>query len=116
MRRVIGVVLALTLWCGSVAGAARNPVALLPTKIRSVFSCIMWAESRSTFQKLNLGDDNRYGQSGIFQIAPITWNRWAPTVGIRTPVWQASPFQQETVAIRIWRADGFSPWHGDGCV
>lgn len=117
MRRVVGVVLALTICVGTAAGAAvRNPIALLPIKVRSVFACIMWAESRSTFARLNLTDNNRYGQSGIFQIAPITWNRWAPTVGIHVPVWRATPYQQEVVAVKIWRVDGFTPWHGDGCM
>ena len=109
--------LALTIWVGSAAGAVqRNPIALLPAKVKAVFACIMWAESRSTFSHLNLKDNNRYGQSGIFQIAPITWNRWAPTVGVHAPVWRATPFQQETVAVKIWRVDGWWPWHGDGCV
>ena len=117
MSRAVGVALALTIWLGSVAGAApRNPLTRLPPKVRSVFACILWAESRSTFAHLNLSDNNRYGQSGIFQIAPITWNRWAPTVGIRVPVWRATPLQQELVAVKIWRVDSFFPWHGDGCV
>ena len=106
--------LALTIGLSGTAGA--NPITRLPAKIRSTFVCIMWAESRSTLSKLNLGDNNRYGQSGIFQIAPITWNRWAPTVGIHIPVWRATPLQQEKVAVRIWQVDTFWPWHGDGCV
>jgi hypothetical protein len=85
----------------------------LPKSVRAHFACIMYRESRSTFAHLNLGDNNRYGSSGIFQIEPILWNARS---GFHVPVWKATPYQQELGAIQIWRVDGFSPWHAfDGC-
>lgn len=99
------------------AGAAsRNPIISLPVSVRSVFACIMWHESRSTFNHMNLGDNNRYGSSGIFQIEQTTWARWAAPLGIKVPVWRATPYEQELVAVNIWRHDGFGPWSNDGCV
>ena len=101
------------------AGASpRNPIALLPQPVRHVFACIMWRESRSTFQHLNLRDNNRYGSSGIFQIVQGTWaaHQLAAGVPLKVHVWQATAYQQELVAIDIWRADGFGPWSAsDGC-
>jgi hypothetical protein len=84
----------------------------------------MWAESRSTFSNLNLGDNNRNGSSGIFQMEQPTFaaHQQAAGVPIRTTaghtihVWQASPYQQELVAIAIEKVDGFSQWDPfDGC-
>ena len=79
----------------------------LPRDVRARFACIMWHESRSTFATLNLGDNSRYGSSGIFQIEPILWNARS---GFHFPVWKATPYQQELGAIHIWRIDGFEPW------
>jgi len=100
------------------AGASsRNPLATLPVKVRHEFACIMWHESRSTISHPNLGDNRSDGgSSGVFQIVPLTWNRWAPLVGVRVPVWRASYVQQQLVAIEIWRKDTFAPWRFDGCV
>lgn len=118
MKRVVAVLsLVASLGLSSVAGASpRNPIALLPQPVRHVFACIMWRESRSTFAHLNLRDNNPYGSSGIFQIVEGTWARWAPLAKVFVPVWKASAYQQELVAIVIWRHDGFSPWSAsDGC-
>jgi hypothetical protein len=82
----------------------------LPKQVRAHFSCILWVESRSTFAHLNLKDVSRWGSSGPWQMEPILFNRWAPLVGVRVPVYEATPYQQELVAISVWRHDGFSPW------
>jgi hypothetical protein len=96
----------------------------LSAPTRAHFACILKAESRSTWTHLNLGDNNRYGSSGIFQIEQPTFaaHQRAGGVPLRTTaghtihVWQASPYQQELVAIAIWKADGFSQWDPfDGC-
>jgi len=93
-----------------------QPVMELPSPQIQTFRCIIYAESRSTFTRPNLGDNSRYGSSGIFQIEEATWAFWGPLVGVRGPVWQATPYQQALVAVEIYRHDGFGPWMSDGCV
>lgn len=101
-----------------------NPMLALPAVDRAHFACILKAESRSTWTWLNRGDNNRYGSSGIFQMEQPTFAAYQSAAGvpIRTTaghtihVWQASPYQQELVAIAIFKADGFSQWDPyDGC-
>jgi hypothetical protein len=119
-QRICVVVLsAASLVCSfaPLAGAvSRNPIARLPHSIKVVFECILWHESRSTLAHLNLKDNNPYGSSGILQIEPVLWNRWAPLAGVHVPVWRATPVQQEEVGIVIHRYDGWVPWSDDGCV
>jgi hypothetical protein len=71
------------------------------------FTCIIWRESRSTWAHPNLGDNNRYGSSGIFQFEDSTWLRRS---GFKFHVWLASPRQQAIGALNLERADGFGPW------
>ena len=101
-----------------------RPMLALPAPIRSHFACILKLESGSSFARLNLHDNNAHGSSGIFQIEQATFAAYQVAAGVprRTNrghtihVWQASPYQQELVAIAIWRADGFSQWDPfDGC-
>jgi hypothetical protein len=87
-----------------------QPIAQLPKTAFRHFACIIYVESRSTFLRPNLGDNSRYGSSGIFQIEPILWNRWAPLGGVHVQVWQATPYEQAQVAATIYKYDGFSPW------
>lgn len=110
----------IILFCLSLAAPAgaspRNPILSLPKAVQSHFACIIWRESRSTFVRPNLLDNNgNGGASGVFQMEPILWNRWAPSAGVHVPVWKASYYQQSLVAVNVWRHDGFSPWAGDGC-
>jgi hypothetical protein len=110
-RWVAALLLAASLGAiGTPSGASGRfwaPMLALPTQVRAHFACIMYHESRSTFAHLNLGDNSRYGSSGIYQIEPILWDARS---GFRFPVYEASPYQQELGAIQIWRADGFGPW------
>jgi hypothetical protein len=87
-----------------------EPIAKLPKAAFRHFACIIRIESRSTFQKPNLGDNSRHGSSGVFQIEPVLWGRWAPLAGVHVQVWQASLYQQAEVAATIYKYDGFSPW------
>ena len=82
----------------------------LPYQVRETFSCILWDESRSTFAHLNLGDNSKTGSSGPWQIEDATW---LARSGFHFHVWQATPYQEELGAIRLWRADGFHPWSAD---
>ena len=88
------------------------PILALPAAVQRVFACIMWHESRSTLTHPNLGDNNAYGSSGIFQIEQGTWAAHQSSAGVplRIHVWQATPLQQAKVAVAIWKADGFYPW------
>lgn len=87
-----------------------QPIARLPKPVFRHFACILHVESRSTFRHPNTGDNSRYGSSGVFQIEPILWNRWAPIAGVHVQVWQASLYQQAQVAATIYKYDGFSQW------
>ena len=117
MKRVLAaLVLAASLGAtgGIASGSTRfwGPMLALPKQVRAHFACIIWHESRSTFAHLNLGDNSKFGSSGIFQIEPILWNARS---GFHFPVYEASPYQQELGAIQIWRVDSFGPWSGDIC-
>ena|ERR1039458_5125610 len=95
-----------------------QPIMNLPKSTIPTWICVMRVESRSTFLHPNLGDNNRYGSSGIFQMEDTTFRAYerAAHVPFSVHVWQASPFQQASVASAIYRADGFGPWtRYDGC-
>lgn len=88
------------------------PILLLGPRVWHRFECVIWVQSRSTFAKPNIGDNTRHGSSGIYQIEPVLWDRWAPLAHVRVPVWLATPLQQSLVAAVIYEHDGFSPWGG----
>ena len=90
-----------------------GPLDNVAVSIEQMFICIIKHESRSYPYHLNLGDNNSNGSSGIFQIEPIVWNRWAPKVGIHVPIWKATVLQQEQGALEIYKHDGWAPWRGD---
>ena len=95
-----------------------GPIAHIAPRLRAVFTCIIARESRSTWAHPNLADVSKTGSSGIFQFENgpnQVWSRWAPTVGVRVPVWKATILQQEQVAVAVYRHDGFAPWT-DGCA
>src|SRR5487761_2086449 len=97
---------ALSVLAATPAGA--NPIMRIAPSLRAHFTCVIWHEPRSTWGHLNLGDNTSSGaSSGIFQIVPVLWDRWAPTIGIHVPVWRASVLEQERVAVQIMRHDGF---------
>ena len=103
-------------WGKGYAVPKRNDWILrLPSHERSIWECILWSESRSTLTDLNLGDNNEWGSSGVFQMEQSTFA--AHQLAVRLPlsvhVWQASPVQQFAVARAVWLADGFSPWSAD---
>ena len=93
------------------------PLLALPKWTLPIWTCILNHESRSTFAKPNLGDNNSYGSSGIFQIEQITWSAHQLAAGVSKTVhvWQATALEQAKVAVAIFKADGFSLWADDGC-
>ena len=111
---IVSVSLLFSLPAGAATPRWFQPIVDMPTAVVHGFQCRIWHESRSTFAHPNLGDNNAYGSSGIFQMEPILWNRWAPLVGVHVPVWRATPYQQSLVAVEVYKFDGFSPWR-DGC-
>jgi hypothetical protein len=90
-----------------------SPLAHVGVNAWRTFTCVIRRESNSTWSHPNLGDNNRYGSSGVFQIEDATW---LARSGFRFHVWQASPYQQAVGAFNLWRADGFAPWVSDGCI
>jgi hypothetical protein len=77
------------------------------------FTCVIKHESGSTWAHPNLGDNNRYGSSGIFQVEDATW---LARSGMKMHIWQASPREQAIGALRIEQSDSFAPWSlYDGC-
>jgi hypothetical protein len=84
----------------------------------------MHAESRSTPTDLDTTAYNpSSGAGGIYGVAPATWNWYAGKHGwfLRTKVQNRSvvnftALEQTIVFIDVIRADGWSPWKGDGCV
>ncbi len=120
MRKVLlTIMLVVPLFWGSVASASTHSkpwYAPLRANVShaawATFTCIIWTESRSTWRHPNLGDNNRYGASGLFQFEDATW---LARSGFRFHVWQATPTQQALGALRLYQADGFSPWT-DGCA
>jgi len=88
----------------------------------ATWTCVIRAESRSTWTHPNLGDNRTPAMgpnSGIFQIQDPTFHAH---FGVKTlHVWQATPRQQAIAAMNIRWADhddglnGFGPWKGDGC-
>ena len=90
------------------------PLLLLSPRVYHRFEyCVLPGQSRSTFAHPNLGDNvNDGGSSGIFQMEPVLWNRWAPAAGVHAKLWLATPYQQSLVAAVVYRHDGFEPWSG----
>ena len=89
------------------------PMNRIAPALQRMFTCIILHESTSTWRHPNLGDNNRYGSSGVFQIEDSTWLAWAPKGGLHMHVWQATFRQQMRGAIEIYRHDGWQPWSAD---
>lgn len=127
---------ALTVALGSSAGASSTrwfqPIMRLSDKGVATTRCILWAESRSTLKRPNMGDPNPF-QFGPFQFTTILWNRWSWVAGVghktsswflgtlslsavTIPAYRATLRQQALVFVTVVRHDGFSPWTNyDGC-
>ena len=120
MKRFI-LCLLVPLLCATSAGATAPPkwyapLLKLPHSAVRAFECVIYHESRSTFARPNLGDDNANpGDSGIFQIDNTShgvWGRWV-LPHLHVLVWRASAYDQAWGAVTIYRHDGFAPWSAD---
>ncbi len=114
--RAAALVAAVILALGAPAGASRPwyyPLLTLSPRVYHVFEyCVLPGQSRSTFAHPNTGDNSRYGSSGVFQMEPVLWNRWARRAGVHTVIWKATLYQQALVAAEVYKHDGFEPWAG----
>ena len=92
------------------------PLLLLSPRVYHRFECVLRVESRSTFAHPNTGDNSKTGSSGVYQMEPVLWDRWAPVAGVGTPIWSSTLWDQSKVAATIYKHDGFGPatWN-DGC-
>ncbi|MGH8979948.1 MAG: hypothetical protein ACRDWE_02850 [Acidimicrobiales bacterium] len=76
--------------------------------------CVIWEESRGEYQAVS--PTGQY--MGAFQFAQGTWNEAARLAGIPSLVgvapYNASPRDQDLLAIALYEADGEQPWY-DPC-
>lgn len=112
-----GIILAAVLSQSGAVSAASRPwyyplLRLGPAVYHRFEFCVLPGQSRSTFAHPNRGDNSRYGSSGVYQMEPIIWNRWAPVAGVHALIWKATLYQQSLVAATVYKHDGFHPWAG----
>jgi hypothetical protein len=77
--------------------------------------CVLQAESGGDYQAVS--PDGQY--MGGFQFSQSTWNQAAQLAGmpqlINVPPNEATPAQQDDLAIALYNADGEQPWN-DQCA
>jgi peptidoglycan hydrolase CwlO-like protein len=77
--------------------------------------CVLQAESSGNYQAVSPGGS----YMGGFQFSQATWNQAAQLAGmpqlINVPPNQATPAQQDDLAIALYNADGEQPWN-DQCA
>jgi hypothetical protein len=93
---------------GNTPGAGANPV------LNAFLRCVVQAESNGNYGAVSPG-----GQyMGAFQFSQATWNEAAQLAGmpqlIGVPPNQATPAEQDALAIALYNADGQQPWY-DPC-
>ena len=92
-----------------------EPIWKFGPKVRQVFTCILYSESRSTWSRPKIKDGSP-AQYGIFQInwSAGIWQKYAePTLHI--VIKGASAYQQALGISLIFKVDGYYPWRSDGC-
>jgi len=104
----------------SAAPAAPGPPSVPSTvtadpQLPPFLQCVLQAESSGNYQAVSPG-----GQyMGGFQFSQPTWNQAAQLAGmpqlINVPPNQATPAQQDDLAIALYNADGEQPWN-DRCA
>ena len=84
-----------------------DPMRLLPKEARRLFACVRWREG---------GDmANQPNGAGMYQFTNrATWDEFKGSFP-EVPS-QATPFEQDVVAYRAWKAEQFLPWNGDPCL
>ena len=77
-----------------------------------VFACIRWHESGDRVASDPRGS---YGSTGLYQFEPGTWDAYGGQQFAEF-AWEATAFQQDRVAYRVFKAEQFLPWINDPCV
>jgi resuscitation-promoting factor RpfB len=90
----------------------------LPTtapSLNSFLQCVIQAESGGDYQAVSPGGT----YMGAFQFSQSTWNEAADLAGmpqlVNVPPYQATPAEQDDLAIALYNADGSHPWY-DPCT
>lgn len=93
----------------SAAGASTGSPSLNP-----FLQCVVQQESSGNYQAVSPSGE----YMGAFQFSQSTWNQAAQMAGLSNlvgvPPDQASPAEQDTLAIALYSADGSQPWY-DPC-
>jgi hypothetical protein len=76
--------------------------------VQATLACIREHESNGNYGAVNASS----GAGGAYQFMPSTW---ASLGGSGLPE-NASAAEQDAMAVRLYEADGWSPWAGDACV
>jgi hypothetical protein len=96
---------------GSSSGASSGGNPSLPPFLQ----CVLQAESGGNYSAVSPGGT----YMGGFQFSQATWNQAAALAGmpqlINVPPNQATPAQQDDLAIALYNADGQQPWN-DSCA
>lgn len=100
------------------SSAGSFEAAPLPTTVPSLNSflrCVIQAESGGDYQAVSPGGT----YMGAFQFSQSTWNEAALLAGmpqlVNVPPDQATPAEQDDLAIALYNADGSHPWY-DPCT
>ena len=100
------------------SSAGSFETAPLPTTVPSLNSflqCVIQAESGGDYQAVS--PSGQY--MGAFQFSQSTWNEAALLAGmpqlVNVPPDQATPAEQDDLAIALYNADGSHPWY-DPCT
>lgn len=98
---------------GSTADPPSTPAA--DPQLPPFLQCVLQAESGGDYQAVS--PDGQY--MGGFQFSQATWNEAAQLAGmpqlINVPPNEATPAQQDDLAIALYNADGEQPWN-DSCA
>lgn len=99
---------------GSPPASAPPPSSGAAPQLNAFLRCVVQAESSGNYQAIS--PTGQY--MGAFQFSQGTWNEAAQLAGMPTlvgvPPYDASPTDQDLLAIALYNADGEQPWY-DPC-
>lgn len=99
---------------GAPAASAPPPSSGPQPQLNAFLRCVVQAESSGNYQAIS--PTGQY--MGAFQFSQPTWNEAAQLAGMPTlvgvPPYDASPTDQDLLAIALYNADGEQPWY-DPC-
>lgn len=99
----------------SAAPVADPPTATVDPALNPFLQCVVQAESGGDYQAVS--PNGQY--MGAFQFSQSTWNEAAQLAGmpqlVGVPPNDATPAQQDALAVALYNADGSQPWY-DPCT